>query len=421
MEALLEKAIGGLILDRSDWKIVKFGDVAIQKKKTVDREDTDITRYVKGEHMYTNDLRLRKWGELKDEYLGPAFIRKFEKGDILYGSRRTYLRKVVIAPFKGITSNTTYVMKANEEIIDIKLLPFIMLSEGFSQHSIRNSKGSVNPYVNWKDISGYEFLLPPLSEQKALGDLLLSINDEIESKKNLLIQAKLSLNSYIKQVINSHIIESKFKNMEVKSPFQTRWETQVVPETWKNLMLKDVIEDVQNGFAEGKRDKSGIKQLRMNNVSREGQIDLSKIALIPNRGNISRYLIELGDVMFCNTNSEDLVGKSIIADDSIAGFAFSNHFTRLRPRSNLLLGKFLYIWLKYHFDLGLFERRCTRWIGQAAVQSDSLLRLYIKLPPLEEQELASLTVIKIENRIAKIRQSILSSEQLQKSLINGIF
>jgi type I restriction enzyme S subunit len=195
MEALLEKGIDGLKIDRSNWQLVKFGDVAIQQKQTVDREDTDLTRYVKGEHMYSEDIHLRDWGELKDEYLGPAFIRKFEEGDILYGSRRTYLRKVVIAPFDGITSNTTFVIKANEKRIDKRLLPFIMLSEGFSQHSIRNSKGSVNPYVNWKDLSGYEFLLPPKAAQYELVKLFNSADELIE--KELLLRDNLKSASQI--------------------------------------------------------------------------------------------------------------------------------------------------------------------------------------------------------------------------------
>jgi type I restriction enzyme S subunit len=177
MEAWLEISIDGLNLDRSDWPLVKFGDVAIQQKQSVDRENTDLTRYVKGEHMYTEDLHLREWGELTDEYLGPAFIRKFEEGDILYGSRRTYLRKVVMAPFEGITSNTTFVIKANEKIIDKRILTYVMLSEGFAQHSIKNSKGSVNPYVNWKDLSGYEFLLPSLDEQNEIIDLLMHLDE----------------------------------------------------------------------------------------------------------------------------------------------------------------------------------------------------------------------------------------------------
>lgn len=181
-----EKQVAELNIDKSDWQLVKFGDVAIQQKKKVDRENTDLTRYVKGEHMYSEDLHLREWGELTNEYLGPAFIRKFEEGDILYGSRRTYLRKVVIAPFDGITSNTTFVIKANEEEIEKRLLPFLMLSEGFTQHSIKNSKGSVNPYVNWKDLASYEFLLPKKNQQIKLLSLLYSSDNQVEEDRKLL-------------------------------------------------------------------------------------------------------------------------------------------------------------------------------------------------------------------------------------------
>jgi len=199
MDVLLEKAADGLNLDRSNWRLVKFGDVAIQQKESVDRENTGITRYVKGEHMNSEDLHLREWGELTDEYLGPAFIRKFEEGDILYGSRRTYLRKVVIAPFEGITSNTTFVIKANESNIDKRLLPFVMMSEGFTQHSIRNSKGSVNPYVNWKDLAGYEFLLPPKEQQAELAEMLWAMDDVVE--KELVVLNSLH-NTYQTRVDN---------------------------------------------------------------------------------------------------------------------------------------------------------------------------------------------------------------------------
>lgn len=195
MTEIFEKAVAELNLDRSDWQLVKFGDVAIQQKQTVDRENTELTRYVKGEHMYSDDIHLREWGELKDEYLGPAFIRKFEEGDILYGSRRTYLRKVVIAPFEGITSNTTFVIKANEEKIDKRLLPFLMLSEGFSQHSIKNSKGSVNPYVNWKDLASYEFLLPPKMLQDALVKLILAIDTVVQKQLVVLNKTQIAQSS----------------------------------------------------------------------------------------------------------------------------------------------------------------------------------------------------------------------------------
>ncbi len=199
MKVLIENTADTLQIDKKNWTKVKFGAVAIQQKISVDRDKTDLTFYVKGEHMGSQDLHLREWGELTDEYLGPAFIRYFEKDDILYGSRRTYLRKVVIAPFEGITSNTTLVIKANEKIIDKRLLPFVMMSEGFTDHSIKNSKGSVNPYINWKDLANYEFLLPPKAEQARLAELLWAMDEVIEKEKLVIDMTKKLKKSKLKE------------------------------------------------------------------------------------------------------------------------------------------------------------------------------------------------------------------------------
>ena len=203
MDTTLENKIEELQLDKNNWKLTKFGDVAIQQKGRVDRDNTELTRYILGGHMNSEDLHIRNWGNLTDEYLGPAFIRKFEKGDILYGSRRTYLRKVAIADFDGITSNTTFVIKANEDKIDKRLLPFIMMSEGFTENSIKNSKGSVNPYINWKDIAKYEFLLPPKNQQAKLAELLWVMDDVIEKENEMLNKLEILEESTRKSEINN--------------------------------------------------------------------------------------------------------------------------------------------------------------------------------------------------------------------------
>lgn len=198
-------------IDKSNWKFFKFEEIAFQKKISVDREKTILTKYVKGEHMDSNDIHLRRWGELKDEYLGPAFMRGFEKGDILYGSRRTYLKKVAIAPFSGITSNTTFVIQGQKNKIDMALLPFIMLSKSFTENSINNSKGSVNPYINWKDIAKYQLYLPPLNDQKKLAILIWSLNDLIE--KNILLKNNLNLllHAQIDEIFSSNKKRIKIK------------------------------------------------------------------------------------------------------------------------------------------------------------------------------------------------------------------
>ncbi len=155
------------------WTKVRFGDVVQQVKDKVDAKTSGLNRYIAGEHMDTDDLRIRRWGEINDDYLGPAFHMRFKPGQVLYGSRRTYLRKVAVPDFEGICANTTFVLESKDSTVLLpELLPFIMQTEAFHAYSIKNSKGSVNPYINFSDLAQYDFALPPLAEQLRLAEML---------------------------------------------------------------------------------------------------------------------------------------------------------------------------------------------------------------------------------------------------------
>src|SRR5450755_3938721 len=116
---------------RGGWRTVTFGDVARQVKTNADPATSGLDRYVAGEHMDSNNLLLARWGTVGDGYVGPAFHRRFAPGQVLYGSRRTYLRKVAVATFDGICANTTFVIEPAEEALLPEFLPYVMVTEAF--------------------------------------------------------------------------------------------------------------------------------------------------------------------------------------------------------------------------------------------------------------------------------------------------
>ena len=165
---------------KSGWRKVKFGDVVRQVKDKVDPEASGLERYVAGDHMTTDDLRIRKWGDISNGYLGPAFHMRFQPGQVLYGSRRTYLRKVAVADFTGICANTTFVMETRDASVLLpEFLPLVMQTEAFHAHSIKQSKGSVNPYINFTDLVWFEFALPPMEEQRRIVLLLGALENNV--------------------------------------------------------------------------------------------------------------------------------------------------------------------------------------------------------------------------------------------------
>ena len=144
--------------------VVKFGDIVRDVKINVDRTNNPYEHYVAGDNMDSEDLTIHRYGNFATDDVGPAFTRIFKPGQILYGSRRTYLKKVAVADFEGICANTTFVLESKDNsIFDNRLLPFIMLSDAFTRWSIAHSKGSTNPYVLFSDLADYEFDLLPIA------------------------------------------------------------------------------------------------------------------------------------------------------------------------------------------------------------------------------------------------------------------
>lgn len=407
MEALLKKGIEGLKLDRSDWQLVKFGDVAVQQKQTVDRENTDLIRYVKGEHMNSEDLKLRDWGMLTDEYLGPAFIRKFEEGDILYGSRRTYLRKVVIAPFDGITSNTTFVIRANEKRVDKRLLPFIMLSEGFSQHSIRNSKGSVNPYVNWKDLSGYEFLLPPKELQSFVADLLWSIDTLVENDSESLSKSKKYKESYFMNSIfcDSEKLDRVFGKRKSKHPVKK---------------LGSLISKMQYGISENLSLDSGVPVLRMNNLQ-DGELEISNLKYFDfSKSDLEKYKLDKGDVLFNRTNSFDLVGKVSIFDQ-VGVYSFASYLLRITTKTENLDPRFLNFYLNLPIGMSKIRKYRTPGVSQSNINAQNLKQVPVPTPCIDFQKEVMDKVDAFYKAEIFLKEKIKSSKLLKRSLINQVF
>lgn len=181
------------------WRLVKFGDLVRKVSSRVDPESSGISRYVAGEHMDSDNLNITRWGIVGDGYLGPAFTMRFQPGQVLYGSRRTYLRKVALADFEGICANTTFVLETKSADLLQEFLPHVMSTERFHAHSISKSKGSVNPYINFVDLNDYEFALPPIAEQRRIISLMLSTNHlQLQSIEALTVAEKQLANVCIR-------------------------------------------------------------------------------------------------------------------------------------------------------------------------------------------------------------------------------
>ena len=109
-----------------------------------------------------------------------------KKGDVLFGKRRAYQKKVAIAPFDGIFSAHGMVLRPNTDIIAPEFFPLFISSDYFLDAAIKISVGSLSPTINWRDLKVLEFDLPDLPAQKKLAKVLWAMNETKDAYKKLI-------------------------------------------------------------------------------------------------------------------------------------------------------------------------------------------------------------------------------------------
>ena len=143
------------------WTRVAFGDVVQLSQDRVDEPEADgFSATSVCEHIESGDLRIRRWGNIAD---GTTFTSVFRPGQVLFGKRRAYQRKIAVADFGGVCSGDIYVLEPRNAKLLPELLPFICQTDAFFAHAVGTSAGSLSPRTNWNSLAAYEFALPPLS------------------------------------------------------------------------------------------------------------------------------------------------------------------------------------------------------------------------------------------------------------------
>jgi type I restriction enzyme, S subunit len=162
------------------WRRVRFGDAVRQVKQTTkDPESDGLDRIVGLDHLDSESLPLRRWNELADLPDGTSFTRTFRAGQVLFGKRRAYQRKVAVAAFDGVCSGDILVFEPSTDDLLPGFLPYIVQSDGFFNHALGTSAGSLSPRTKWQELATYEFALPPVAVQRSLSDLLHAASEAV--------------------------------------------------------------------------------------------------------------------------------------------------------------------------------------------------------------------------------------------------
>jgi len=380
------------------WQTVKFGDI-VRNVREAERDPlvAGLERYVGLEHIEPENLHIKEWGLIEE---GTSFTQKFVKGQVLFGKRRAYQRKVAVAEFDGFCSGDILVFEPKDDRLLPELLPFIVQSEGFFTNALRTSSGSLSPRTRWRDLAAYEFLLPPLNEQRRIAEILWAAEELWQKQETLLKQFWAFRQSTI-----DHLFP----------------DPPTVTDSVLVVTLRDVCE-MQNGRAFPSKDycNEGIKLLRPGNLGIDGYIDWQEdvTKLLPDKylEIASDYVVNPGDVVI-NLTAQSLedgfMGRVCIARQGDRSLL--NQRIGLFKCTKKILPDYLYRYLQTSRFRRLVESRC---------EGSKIKHLYwrhfedfaILYPSIEQQGKAIRQIAAIDAAIESTKAHLEESSTLRHAL-----
>ena len=274
---------------RSGWKMWRFDQIAKNVNDRVDDPSTaGVEHYIGLEHLDSDSLKIRRWGSPDDV---SATKLLFEPGDIIFGRRRAYQRKLGVAEFRGIASAHSLVLRAKPSVALAEFLPFFMQSDLFMGLAQQISVGSLSPTINWKTLAKQEFALPPLEEQRRMAELFAASAEVAAAARQAVASCRTAMESAL-----AHLF-APFREPALGEPPQ-------VPRSWSLVSAKELCSAAVTKGATPRHElsdaNSGIPFIKVYNLTFDGQLDFNvNPTFVSKKGHagLARSVVQEGDVL----------------------------------------------------------------------------------------------------------------------------
>ena len=371
-----------------DWKELKLGEYIETNSKSIGKD----YQYSNILYLDTGSISSNRISSLQ-EYslsLAPSRAKRLVKeDDIIYSTvRPNQLHYGFITnPPKNLVVSTGFVtISCDKRKLDSKFLYFFLSQTQTTEflHSIAEASTSAYPSLKPSDVEDLSILLPPLPEQKAIAQVLSSLDDKIE----LLNEQNKTL---------EQMAETLFR----------QWFVEEAEDDWEEKPLSDIAEYL-NGLACQKfPPKDILNRLPVLKIRelREGISDNSDWA---SSDVDAKYLIKNGDVIF--SWSASLMIKIWDGQDCV----LNQHLFKVS--SNDYPKWFYYLWTKYHLTefISIAESHATT---MGHIKRRDLDEAIVLIPKVDQLRNMSKTIEPIIEKIMVNNKQLKTLTSLRDTLL----
>lgn len=381
-------------------KISDIAEVINETEKEPSKSGIDV--FVGLEHYDIAEPVIKRFGGT--QMLSTA-AKVFKKGDVLIARRNVYLQRAAMAPFSGLTSGDSIVLRVKEKLDTeetdhdtiSKLLPFILNSVDFWDYANTNADGTMSKRLSPALLLDYEFDLPPIEEQKLRAEKLWAAYEVKQS--------------YLKMIkATQEMVQSQFIEMFYNETHPVQQLTSHI-EVLRGVSYKP--SDVQEAAT-----SSNSTILRSNNIY-NGQINYDDVVFVDSDRVSDYQVVSEGDIVLCGSNgSKSLVGKAALIDSTpLHRTSFGAFCLGIRCK-NTVLPKYL----ATYFQTSLY-RNVIESLGSGSnilnIKPEHIYNLEIPIPTIEEQQRFVLVAEQADKSEFELKKSIEAIDAVIKSLINS--
>ena len=348
------------------WQQRTLGECATLVRDTVSPLVVPDYPYIGLEHIEPDTLTLLEHGVGEDVSSVKA---KFCRDDILFGRLRPYFRKVIRAPLAGICSTDIWVVRAREGVDGIFLF-YCMASQEFVDFVSGGSIGTRMPRAKWEHASQYQLELPPLPEQRSIGHVLKTIDEQIRLNRQM--------NGTLERMARA-LFKSWFVDFDpVHARITGHWrrgqsfpgfpaelydlfpdclvdsELGPIPKGWKLGTLGQLCQRPQYGYTQSaNKDPVGPKFLRITDINKTPWIEWESVPHCETTPeDFEKYRVHPGDVLIARMADP---GHGCMIEHRIKA-VFASYLIRFRPLQERY-GRFLQYWLRSEGYWNLVQER----------------------------------------------------------------
>ncbi|MDD4855975.1 MAG: restriction endonuclease subunit S [Sulfuricurvum sp.] len=379
----------------SEWKECTLGELGLLQRGRSRHRPRYAFHLYGGAYPFIQTGEIREAKKYIDKYehtyseAGLAQSKLWQKGTLCI-TIAANIAELAILKFDACFPDSVLGFISDEEKVDGDFIYYTLTH--FQKELKHIGEGSVQDNINLGTFENITFPIPSLKEQKAIAEILSSLDDKID------------------------LLHRQNKTLEeLAQTFFRQWFIEEANDEWKTCKLEDIAV-MQNGFSFSSGDyvpyeKEHLEVLKMGHIKKGGGLKLNpKKDFVPREEKLEKWILDKDDIVMAMTDMKDnvvILGVPAIIDESNK-YVLNQRVARIYLKSNerLLNNYLLYIQLKDPDFIALLQSKANSGV-QVNLSTQSIKDSEIIIPPMRIQETVGKYItdlfLKKENNDLQIR------------------